>query len=366
MTDKIKVGVVGGSAERGWALWTHRPALASSPDFEVVALAASSTDKAAQAAAVWGGVRAYGNPHDLIADPDVDLVVLAVPLIRRPGLVEEAIAARRHVYCEWPLASSGAEADGFVKLADAAGVRHAVGLQTRHHPQVRRLRDLLAEGWAGEPLSVAFAYALSTPDTWPPRHAPLINTKAVSRLYVVGGHALDLLRRVAGDFTELSAILATRLPVAVLAGTGERLPIETPDQIAVTGVLASGAVASVHITTGSPKGAGYRLEIHGTAGRLVLVSADDSLVGPQFTLLGSQGDEQLRELPLPQGYAQDLPDVPVTVSNVHRVYTDLARGVRGELPSGSDVVTFATGAEVHRLLDAIETSAETGRRVRLN
>jgi predicted dehydrogenase len=70
MSDKIRVGVVGASAARGWALWTHRPALAASPDYEVTAVAASSAGSAAAAARVWGAAHAFDDARELINHPD--------------------------------------------------------------------------------------------------------------------------------------------------------------------------------------------------------------------------------------------------------------------------------------------------------
>jgi predicted dehydrogenase len=363
VSDVIKVGVIGASAERGFARWVHLPALGASPHYRVAAVAASDPAKAAAAAALWGADSAYDDPLRLLEDPEVDLVTIAVPLTRRDGLVAAAIEAGKHVYCEWPLAYDGVQAAGFRDAADAAGVANVSGLQSRHHPVLRHLRDLVAGGWAGTPLTASLTWTMSTPPTWPARHRSLINTKAVSRLHVVGGHVLDIFRRVVGEFTELSATLATRLPEAVLLETGERLPIGTPDQISVTGTLQSGAVGTVQIVTGSPQGAGYRLEVHGTAGRLLLVSSDDSLIGPQFALSGSQGPTaEPRPIPLPDRYRQILPDVPVAVSNVHQVYSDLAESLRTGSPFAP---SFEAGAEVHRIIDAIEASAATGIRQRL-
>ncbi|WP_239396342.1 Gfo/Idh/MocA family protein [Frankia sp. CiP3] len=359
MADRIRIGVVGASAQRGWAMWSHLPALASLPDYEISAVAASTPEKSAAAARRWGAARSFTDPHELIESPDVDLVTIAVVLPSRVGLVQAAAAAGKHIYCEWPLAGDGTEAGRFLASATAAGVRHAVGLQTRHHPAIQHLRDLIADGWAGDILSASLTYSLSTPQTWPKSHAPMIGTPNLSRLVVVGGHATDLFRRVVGDFAELSATLATRLPVAVIAETGEHLPISTPDQILVTGSLTSGAVASVHITTGSPAGSGYRFEVHGTAGRLLMMAGDDSLVGPDFTLYGSQSRTQLRPIVLPPRYLAGSPDEPVAVRNVRQVYGDLAEAIRSGAPLEPD---FATGLQVHQLLDTIELAALSGQR----
>jgi hypothetical protein len=109
MPDKIRVGVVGASAVRGWALGAHRPVLAASSDFAVTAVAGSTAANAAAAAQVWGAEHSFADPVELINHPEVDLVVLAVVLPRRVGLIQAALDAGKHVYCEWPLAEGLAD-----------------------------------------------------------------------------------------------------------------------------------------------------------------------------------------------------------------------------------------------------------------
>ena len=366
MADRIGIGVIGASDQRGWALWTHRPVLAHSPDYELTAIAATSPEKASAAARAWGVPEraAYTDTAELLADPAVELVTIAVPLIRRTGLVEAALAAGKHVYCEWPLAEDAPTAAAMREQADGLGLRHAVGLQTRHHPVLVHARRLVGEGAIGTLLSASMTYSLSTPPTWPARHIPLIGTKSVSRLSIVGGHALDLFRALAGDFAELSATLATRLPIAHIAETGEQLPIDTPDQIALTGTLRSGAVFSAHLVSGGPRGDGYRIELHGTAGRLVLTSADDSLIGPDFTLWTERAPgRELRAVPVPDAPRPGPAGAPVAMANVAQVYGDLAAAIR----AGTEFEpSFGTGEQVLRILDAVERSAASGSREALS
>ncbi|MFK4105818.1 Gfo/Idh/MocA family protein [Streptomyces sp. NPDC019531] len=363
MADRIRVGVIGAHAERGWGLHIHLPALRALNDFEVTAVAGTTVASARAAAEVWGARRWYDDARALMADPDVDLVTVAVQLPSRDGLVEAAIAAGRHVYSEWPLAPDAATAERFESAARAAGVRHAVGLQSRHHPEVRLLRDLLAQGLVGEVLSASLLYSLSTPDVWSTRYAALFDeTKGVNHLAVVGGHSLDLFQYAVGDFAEVSATLATRIDRITMAETGEKVEVTSPDQIVLGGLLESGAAASAHFMTGGPRGDGFRIEVHGRTGRLVLVSSDDSLVGPRFTLTHETANgSPAREVPVPDVYRPLLGD-PSPVSNVAQVYTDLARAIRTGGDFGPD---FAAAVRTHRLLDAVKFSARSGSRVRL-
>ncbi|MDI3405812.1 Gfo/Idh/MocA family protein [Streptomyces cavernicola] len=365
MADRIRVGVVGAHAERGWGRGVHLPALAAHEDYEITAVAGTSEESARAAAGVWGARHAFGSAQALMEHDDVDLVTIAVQLPQRDGLVDAAIAAGKHVYSEWPLALDAATAERFRGAAESAGVRHAVGLQSRHHPAIRHLRDLLAQGdLVGEVLSTSLTYSLSTPDTWSQRYAALFDhTKGVNHLAVVGGHSLDMYRSVVGDVAELSATLTTRIGRVTMEETGEHIEVTSPDQIVAAGLLRSGAAVSVHFMTGGPRGDGFRIEVHGRQGRLVLRSTDDSLVGPEFVLTyAAASGEPAREVPLPDTYRPALPGAGSPASNVHQVYTDLARAIRTGERSEPD---FGTAVGTHRLLDAIKLAAATGERVTL-
>ena len=360
--DAIKVGIVGAHAARGWGRAVHLPALSVLRDYEITAVAGTSRESARAAADVWGAAHAFDDPFALMAHPNVDLVVIAVQLPNRDGLVDAAIAAGKHVYCEWPLALTAASADAFRAQAEAAGVRHAVGLQSRNHPAIRHLRDLVADGRVGDVLSTTLSYSLSAPDVWSQRYAALFDaTKGVNHLAVVAGHSLDMFRSAVGDFIELSATLATRITSVTIEETAERIEVTSPDQIVVGGVLESGAAASAHFMTGGPAGDGFRIEIHGRAGRLVLSAADESLVGPEFTLYGSGSAGT--PVPLPVPTRRRLPDAPVAVGNVADVYTELAHGIRTGHPVTPD---FGTAVATHRLLGAIRQAAITGTRQHLS
>ncbi|MFF3314913.1 Gfo/Idh/MocA family protein [Streptomyces sp. NPDC003035] len=356
--------MVGAHAERGWGRAIHLPALSASPDdYEITAVAGTSQESARAAAGVWGARHAFDDARALMAHPEVDLVTMAVQLPQRDGLVDAAIAAGKHVYSEWPLALDAETAERFRTSAEKAGVQHAVGLQSRHHPAIRHVRDLIADGLVGEVLSTSLSYSLAAAEVWSQRYAALFDhTKGVNHLAVVAGHSLDMYRSVVGDFTELSATLTTRIRRVTMQETGSEIEVTSPDQIVVAGLLESGAASSAHFMTGGPRGDGFRIEVHGRAGRLVLRSTDDSLVGPDFVLTHARANGgPAEELPLPARYLPELAGVPSPVSNVHQVYADLARAIRTGEPFQPN---FGTAVGTHRLLDAIKRSAKTGERQR--
>jgi predicted dehydrogenase len=357
MNEKIAIGVIGAHAQRGWARAVHLAALADSDDFDIVAVASTDAAQAAEAAKAWGAERSYGDAHALLADPAVEAVLIAVQLPKRDDLVAAAIAAGQHVYVEWPLALDAATAERYRDLAAVKGVQHAVGLQTRHHPAIRHLRELIAQGAIGDVLSASLHYSIGAAEEWSERYADLFDaTKGVNHLAVVGGHAMDQFAHALGPLTALSGRLATRIPEVTITETGERLKVTSPDQILVHGVLESGAPASVHIMTGGPAGAGCRIEVQGRTGRLVLESADDSLVAPRYRLRKTTtGGTAV--LPVPERFWTKGSDNPSPAANAGEVYRGFAAAIR---TGAAHEPNFDTAIAVHRTQDAIRRSNESG------
>ena len=343
----IRVGVVGANPERGWAARAHLPALAGHPDVELVAVATTRQDSADEAARRWGARHAFADANQLITHPDVDLVTVAVRVPYHRELVTAAITAGKHVYCEWPLVVTAAQARELRDRAETRGIRTAVGLQARHNPGVRALRRLVADGHVGEVLSATLTYASPSPfrTAIPPGMAWMADAdQGANVLTISAGHALDMLRYVLGPVRSVSATLATRTRV-----TG----VTSPDQVLVQTVLDGGAVASSHVQWGGPQSSGLRLEIHGSD-RTLLLSAEQSLAASPLRITDGAGGPAGADEPVDYGDPGDLP-----AATVARVYAAFAAAIRAQTPFDPD---FSTAAGLHELLDAVRASAATGQR----
>ncbi|HZU91415.1 MAG TPA: Gfo/Idh/MocA family oxidoreductase, partial [Stellaceae bacterium] len=130
-SGKVRVGIVGASARRGFAAIAHIPALRALPQFEIVAVCTARQDTAEAAARHYGVRLAFSDPAQLAQHPDVDLVTVSVKVPDHARPVMAAIEAGKHVYCEWPLGRDTAEAVRMLEAAERRGIRHAVGLQGR-------------------------------------------------------------------------------------------------------------------------------------------------------------------------------------------------------------------------------------------
>src|ERR1700726_3691062 len=148
-SSKIRVGIVGASASRGFASIAHIPALHALPQFDITAVCTASQQSAEASARHYGIPVAFSDPEELARHPEVDLVTVSVKVPDHYRPVMAAIEAGKHVYCEWPLGRNTDEATAMLDAAEKQGIRHAVGLQGQMSPAIKYVKDLVAEGYVG-------------------------------------------------------------------------------------------------------------------------------------------------------------------------------------------------------------------------
>ena len=153
MADKIRLGFVGANVNSIWSSQSHYPALLASPDVELTAVCTSRRESAEEARQAFGAKLAFHDFREMVASSEIDAVavVVRVPLHYDPTKV--AIEAGKHVYTEWPLGRTTAEAEELAKLANTKGVHTAVGLQSRVSPALLYIKELIDGGYVGEVLS---------------------------------------------------------------------------------------------------------------------------------------------------------------------------------------------------------------------
>jgi predicted dehydrogenase len=181
-------------------------------------------------------------------------------------------------------------------------------------------------------------------------------------LTIAAGHTIDAMRFVVGDFARLSAVVATQARQWLDTGTSQWLDVTSPDNVLVSGRLAEGAVASVHIAAIPYAGSGYRMEIYGRDGTLVVSGADSPQLG-EVVLHGAKAGNRLEPLPVPQQHSITATGTPSGEPfNVGQMYALFARAIRD---GGSVQPTFSTAVELHRVVDAIKSAAASGREVQI-
>src|SRR5215472_15691928 len=264
MADKLRLGLIGASVTGTWSARAHLPALRASSDVELTAVCTTRADSAEAARRAWGVRLAFDDWLKMISSPEIDAVAVVVRVPSHYPPTKAALEAGKHVYCEWPLGRTTAEAVELAVLAKDEGLVTVVGLQARVNPAVMHMKELVAAGFVGEVMAVHVSLTregvLSRPShrTWQ-RDAEL----GANTLTIANGHAVDAMRFVAGDFARLSAVVATQAKQWLDTGANTLLDVTAPDNVLTSGPLANGAVASVHIGAIPFAGSGYRMEVYG-------------------------------------------------------------------------------------------------------
>src|SRR6185503_12283327 len=147
-------------------------------------------------------------------------------------------------------------------------------------------------------------------------------------LTIAGGHAIDALCAVLGEFAELSARVSTRVPEWRTL-EGKPYPVDSPDCITIAGRMTSGAEVSINVAAVPSNPSGNRLEIYGREGALVIRASGAFNIGPSQVLAG-KGKEPMVAMPVPVKYRvapEGTPSGPPY--NVAQVYARAADALRG-------------------------------------
>jgi predicted dehydrogenase len=360
MAHKIRLGFVGANVRATWASQSHFPALLASPDVELTAVCTTRPASAEEARTAFGAKLAFHDVRAMVASPEIDAVAVVVRVPAHYEPTRAAIEAGKHVYTEWPLGRTTAEAEELAALARAKGVQTAVGLQARVSPTLMYMKEQIEAGYAGEVLAChATAMrdgALERPSsrTWQ-RDARL----GANTLTIANGHAIDALRFVAGPFARVACLVTTQARHWYETDTQRLVEVTSPDNVLVSGQLASGAVASVHVAAVPWAGSGFRMEIYGREGTLVTTGNVSSQRGEMLRLQGARGSHALRELAIPERFVYVPADFPrgdpFNVGQMYALFAEAIRTGQSRLP------TFDTAVDLHHFIDTIQQASETGR-----
>jgi predicted dehydrogenase len=356
----LGVGILGLSADGGWAAQAHAPAIRA---LESVALRAvcNSTAASSAAAADDYGIGYASGPRELADRDDVDLVVVAVKAPRHAQLVEAALAAGKPVLCEWPLGVSLGQSQSLA-AASAASAPGFVGLQSRAAPTIRYLRDLVKDGYVGRVLSTSMiASGRAWGESFKARQAyTLDSSQGSSMLAIPLGHTLDAVEMVLGEFRQVAAVIANLRPQVREVESGELHTKSTEDQVAIIGQLADEAVASIHFRGGTARRTNFYWEICGTDGELIVEGDTGHLQIANLRVFGARGGSSVEPLNTPARY-QRVPALAGRAAdpayNVAHAYLDIVDDLHGEGPLAP---RFAHAAQRKVLLAAIEQSATSG------
>jgi len=256
--NKRKIGICGAG---GIVDGAHLPAYTKA-GLEVVAIFDTDHAKAQDVAKRHGIPTVYKTLAELLADPKVEIVDIAVPAAAQPEIFAQVAAAKKHILAQKPFATTVAAGEAMVKQAKDAGIIAAVNQQLRFEEGVAAAHKMVELGWIGTVSNFSINVNLITPwELWP-------WAKDLERLEVMlhSIHYHDLIRWFLGD---AKTVFCAAGRTAGQFPKGETRTISTA-------LYSSGVTSLVHanhVNRGGDNYAEYRIDgdkgsIRGTLGLL--------------------------------------------------------------------------------------------------
>ncbi len=147
----MKVGILGAGGIAGVMAKT----IQGLADVENYAIASRDLSKAEAFAKEWGMQKAYGSYEEMLADPQVDLVYIAVPHSHHHQWTIAALNAGRNVLCEKAFAANTKQAEEMIALAEEKKLLLTEAIWTRYMPSRKIIDDIIASGAIGKVTTVA-------------------------------------------------------------------------------------------------------------------------------------------------------------------------------------------------------------------
>ncbi len=144
---KARVGVIGAG---WWSTEHHIPSLLGYERAELVGIADPKPQKLQQAAEHYGVEGRYEDYLDLLAAPDLDGVVIAIPHAYHHEVARDALDAGLHVLVEKPMVLKAAQAWDLVRRADEKGLHLSVGYTFQHTRHAKKAKETIQSGSIGE------------------------------------------------------------------------------------------------------------------------------------------------------------------------------------------------------------------------
>lgn len=343
--DTIRIGIVGAGAN---TRLRHIPGFRRIAGVEIVGVVNRSEESTRRASEEFEIPKTYSKWEELVADPQVDAVLIGTwPYLHCP-ITLAALEAGKHVLTEARMAMNADEARRMLVAA-----RRRPDLVTQVVPSPfgfkpdRVIKRLVADGYLGELREVV---AISADDGLADAASPMHWRQ---KAQYSGLNALHL--GILYETTLRWVPEATRVLAQTHAFTSERhdpetgqvAPVSTPDSVQVLTVHSGGARGIYHLSGVTRFGPGRQIHLYGSGGTLKYLDH------PEERLLGaSAGEQELKEIPIPPQEAY-----------VWRVEEEFVGAIRGE--EKVHLTDFATGVKYMEFTEAVARSAERGTAVDL-
>ena len=347
MITKTPIGIIG----CGTISSTYFKTLRLFENVQVVACADIDPERARRQAELYGVPKVY-SVAELLADPDIEIVInLTVPNAHAE-IALQAIASGKAVYGEKPIATTRADGHAILDAARIQRVRIGNAPDTFLGSGFQTCIQLINEGQIGTPVAATAFMLNHGMEAWHP-DPHFFYQPGAGPLFDLGPYYLTALIAMMGPIQRVTASMQTTFPERTITSKpkyGTKIPVNTPTHIAGILEFASGAIGTILTSFDVWHQRLPFIEIYGTEGTLSTPDPN-RFDGPVF--LRRAQDAAWREMPLTHGYTSNARGLGVA---------DMVAAMRADRPHR------ATGDMAYHVLDIMSSllqSATEGRHIPL-
>src|SRR2546422_176624 len=350
MPERLRCAVIGTGA---FGL-DHLNSLLHCPRATAVALAEINPERLREAAERYKIARSYSDYHDLLDQPDIDAVTVAVPNHLHARVAIDSLQARKHVLLEKPIAMNAKEAAKIIETAKKMKRVLMVAQNFRFHRHTQVAKAIIERGDLGE---VYHARCFWLRRAGIPRIGSWFTRKQFSgggSLVDLGVHMLDVCLHLLGEF-EVKSVSAQTFAKFGPRGLGEmdwgkseldpKKPFDVEDLSVALLRLKSGRTVSFECSWAghhAPDAREYGVDLLGTSAGLSLYPARLFRPGPS-------------------GFETIILSLPIVQHSEDRIHHFVTCVLEGRKP----VVAPEQSLKVQEALDAIYASASSGKEVKI-
>jgi predicted dehydrogenase len=340
MAAEVRLGFIGS----GFIADHYVSGLRFVPGARVVASASTGGERGAAFAARHGVERTYDSMAGLCADPDVDLVVIALPNHLHLDAVRAAVAGGKGVLCTKPLGRNAEEAAEMLRLVREAGVFHGYLENEVFSPEVMKVAAMVASGALGRVLTMRSREGHSGPHA---AHFWDAETAGGGAFLDMGCHGVEAVRSIVGKEAAITEVFAW----GATLGHGDKTTGED-NAIAILR-FEDGRTATVEASWTAKGGIEVRNEVYCERGRIV----HDLGSTPIRAFLEEPTGYLAEKTDSETGWVYPVADEP-RVAGYDELFRHFVEAYRARAEPRE---TFEDGYVVNTIIDAAYRSMRSGR-----